>query len=68
MVVSKEAAQKFDVERFNIRKLNELKVRKEYQTEITNGFAALGNLSDDEDINRTWGTLRKITKPRLKRA
>jgi hypothetical protein len=34
--VSKKAAQKFDVERFNLRKTNELKVRKYYQIEITN--------------------------------
>jgi hypothetical protein len=39
-------------ERFNLRKLNQLEVRKQYQIEITNGFAALGSLSDDEDINR----------------
>jgi len=26
--VSKQAAQKFDVDRFNLRKLNELEVRK----------------------------------------
>ena len=31
LVVSKQAAQKFDVERFNLRKLNELEVRKQYQ-------------------------------------
>jgi len=31
---------------------NELEVRKEYQTEITNRFAALENLSNDEAINR----------------
>ena len=35
-----------------MRKLNELEVRKEYQIEITNRFAALENLSDDEHINR----------------
>jgi hypothetical protein len=29
MAVSKQAAQKFDGERFNIRKLNELEVRKQ---------------------------------------
>jgi hypothetical protein len=46
--VSKQAAQKFDGERFNLRKLNELEVRKQYQTEISNMFAALENLSDDE--------------------
>jgi len=52
LAVSKQAAQGFDGERFNLRKLNELEVRKQYQIEITNRFAALGNLSDDEDINR----------------
>jgi len=28
LAVSKQAAQKFDVERFNLRKLNDLEVRK----------------------------------------
>ena len=32
------------MERFNLRKLNELEVRKEYQIEIANRFAALENL------------------------
>ena len=50
-----------DTERQNIiycrkflRRLHcrELEVRKEYQIEITNRFRALGNLSDNEDINR----------------
>ena len=51
MAVSKQAPQKFDGERFNLRKLNELEVRKQYQIEITKRFAALRNWSDDEDIN-----------------
>jgi len=29
LVVSKQAAQKFDVEKFNLRKLSELEVRRE---------------------------------------
>jgi hypothetical protein len=53
--VSKKAAQKFDGERFNLRKLYQLDVRKLYQIEITNRFAALQNLSDGEDINRGFG-------------
>ena len=52
LVVSKQVAQRIDGERFNLKKLNELEVRKQYQNEITSRFAALGNLSDDEDINR----------------
>jgi len=44
LTVSKQVAQKFDVERFNFRELNELEVRKQYQIEITNRFATLENL------------------------
>jgi len=41
LAVRKQAAQKFDGERFNLRKLNELGVKEKYQIEITNSFAAL---------------------------
>jgi hypothetical protein len=51
LAVLKQAAQKFDQERFHLRNLHELGVRKQYETEITNRFAALENLSDNEDIN-----------------
>ena len=61
LAVSKQAAQRFDGERFNLRKLNELEVRKRYQIEITNRFAALENLSDD-DINRAWENMKENIK------
>jgi len=41
LAVSKQAAQNFDGERFNIRKLNELEVSKQYQINISDRFAAL---------------------------
>jgi hypothetical protein len=44
LAVRKQAAQTFDWERFNLKKLNDLEVRKQYQIEITNRFAALENL------------------------
>jgi hypothetical protein len=53
------AAQRFAGERFNLRKLNELEVRQQYQIEITNRFATLENLSDDEDINRAWKNIKE---------
>ena len=52
LAVIKQAAQRLDGKRFYLRKLNELEVRKKYQIEITNRFAALENLSDDEDMHR----------------
>jgi len=59
LAVNKQAAPKFDGERFNLRKLNELEVRKQYQIEIMNKFASLENLSDDEDINRAWENIKE---------
>jgi hypothetical protein len=58
MAINKQETQKFGTDRFNLRKLNELEVRKQYQIEITKRFAAFRNLSDGEDINRAW---RNIT-------
>jgi hypothetical protein len=52
LAVSKQASQNFDVERFNLKNLNGLEVRKQYQIKISNRFAALENLSDNEDINK----------------
>jgi len=62
LAVSKQAAQKFDGERFNLRKLNELEVRKQYRIKIWNTFAALENLSDREDMNRASENNKKNMK------
>ena len=44
LAVRNEEAQKSDGGRFNLRKLNDLEVGKQYQIEITNRFAALENV------------------------
>jgi len=66
LAVSKQVAQNFDGERLNIRKLNELAVRRHYQIEITNRFAALQNLNVREDIYKAWenieGNIEILTK------
>ena len=67
LAVRKQAAQKSDGGRFNLRNLNDLEVRKQYQIEITNRFATLENVSEDEDINRAWESIKKISKPQLQR-
>ena len=66
MAVSKQAEWKCDGERFNLRKLNELVVRKQYQIEIKNRFAALENLSDGVNINRAWGNIKENIKTSAK--
>ena len=64
----KKAAQYFDGYRFNLGKLNELEVRKNYQIEIKNTFAALGIFGDSEDINRAWRNIKENIKTSAKRS
>jgi len=58
LAVGKQATQRLDRHRFNLSKLNELEVRKQYQIEISNSFAALETLNEDEDVNRIWGNIK----------
>jgi len=62
LAISKQAEEKYGGERFNLRKLNELEVRKQYRIEIPNKFAALEKLSDSEDINRAWENIKENIK------
>ena len=50
------------MERFNLRKLNELKVRNQYKINISNRYAALENSSDSKDINRAWEKIKENIK------
>jgi hypothetical protein len=56
------------VKRFNLRKLSELEVRKQYQIKISNRFAALENLNDSEDINRAWKNMKENIKTSVKQS
>jgi len=59
LAVSKQAAQKFEGESFNLRKINELEFRKQYKIEISNRFEVLENLSESEEINRTRENIKE---------
>ena len=59
LAVGKQDAQRLDRQRFNLSKLNDLEVRKEYQIDITNRFPSLENLNEDEDVNRTWEKIKE---------
>jgi len=66
LAVSKKAAQNSDGERFNLRKLKELEVRKQYEIEISYRFADLENFRDSEDINRTLENIKQNIKTFVK--
>jgi hypothetical protein len=56
LAASKRTTQKFDMERFNLKKLDEVGGKEQYRVEISNRFAALENIDDDVDIKRAWKT------------
>jgi hypothetical protein len=43
LAIIKQAAQKFDVERFNLKQLSELEVRKQYQIKISENLQLFRN-------------------------
>jgi hypothetical protein len=55
-------------ERFNLRKLNELRLRKQYQIKISNRNAVLEKLSDSKDIKGNIKTSAKENLYELKQA
>ena len=68
LAVSNQETQKFNVERFNLRKLSELEARKQYQIKISNRYRALENLNDSEGINKAKENVIEHIKPSAKRS
>jgi len=48
------------MERFNLRKLNDLDIRKQYQIKVSNRFRTLENLNESEHIVGFGKTLKRI--------
>jgi hypothetical protein len=47
------------MERFSLKKLNEVEGKEQYCVEISNRFAALENLDTEMDVNKAWETSRE---------
>jgi hypothetical protein len=61
-LISEQATQKFDKERFNLKKLNDVEVGEEYQIKNSNRFAAFQNFGDDVvDIHMAWESTRLLS-------
>jgi hypothetical protein len=62
LAVSKETMHRFDMDRYNLEKLNEVQGKEQYHVEISNRFTSLENLDTDVDIIRPWETTRENIK------
>jgi hypothetical protein len=59
LALSKRPVNKMDMDRFNLKKLNEGKVKEQYQITVKNRFSPSENLEDNVDINRALDAIRK---------
>jgi hypothetical protein len=50
------------MERFNLKKLNEVEGMEEFRVEVSNRFAALEDFDTEVEINSAWETIRENTK------
>jgi hypothetical protein len=64
--VSKRARQNFNLERFDLKKLNDIEVKEKYQGEISNRFAALQSLDESFYINNAWESIIENIKTAAK--
>jgi hypothetical protein len=55
MAVSKQTTHRFHMERFNLKKLNEVDGKEQYRVEISNRFAAVESLDTIVDIYKPLG-------------
>jgi hypothetical protein len=47
------------MERFNLKRLNEVEGKEQHRVEISKRFTALENLDTEVDINSAWDTIRE---------
>jgi hypothetical protein len=59
LAVNKQGSHTFHMERFNLKKVNEVEGKEKYHVEVSNRFAALEDLDAEIEINTIWETIRE---------
>jgi hypothetical protein len=59
LAVNKQRSHRFHMERFNLKKLNDVEVKQHYRFQVSNRFAALKDLEPDVEINSAWEMIRE---------
>jgi hypothetical protein len=60
--VSKQLPHRFDMERFNLRNLNDVDSKEQFRVEVSRRFAVLEDLNTEVEINTAWETIRENIK------
>jgi hypothetical protein len=62
LAVNKQRSQRFNMERFNLKKLNDVEGKEQFRVEVSNRFVALKGLDTEVEINGAWETIRENIK------
>jgi hypothetical protein len=62
LAVNKQRSYRFHMERFNLKKFNEVEGKEQFRVEVSNRFAALEDLDAEKEINSAWETIRENIK------
>jgi hypothetical protein len=57
-----QRSHRFHIEKFNLKKLNEVEGKEQYYVEVSNRFAALKHLDAEVEINSAWEMIRENIK------
>jgi hypothetical protein len=59
LAVNKQRSQRFYMERFNLKKLNDIEDKEQFRVEVSNRFVALEGLDTEVEISSAWETIRE---------
>jgi hypothetical protein len=62
LAVNKQRSHRFHIERFSLKKLNDVEGKEQFRVEVSNGFAALEDLSAKVEMNSACKTIRENIK------
>jgi hypothetical protein len=66
LAVNKQRSHRFDMERFSLKKLNDVGGKEQFRVEVSNRFAALKDFDAEVEINSAWETIREKIKTSAK--
>jgi hypothetical protein len=52
--VNKQRSQRFEMESFNFKKLNDAESKEQFRVVVSNRFTALEDLETEVEINNAW--------------
>jgi hypothetical protein len=62
LVVNKQRSHRFNMKRFNLKKLNEVEGKEQYSVDVSNRFTAVEELVSEVEINSAWEIVRENIK------